>query len=67
VIVDLASVPLQSLASLHALLPELRIIGLTADSSTAAAARMAGVEPIVVHQRPPATVTHVIKRLMPRR
>jgi hypothetical protein len=67
VIVDLASVPLQSLASLHALLPELRIIGLTGDSSTAAAARLVGVESIVVHQRRPAAVTPVIKRLIPRR
>jgi hypothetical protein len=66
VIVDLASVPLRSLASLHALLPELRIIGLTGESSTAAAARTVGVESIVVHQNRAAAVTHVIKRL-PRR
>jgi hypothetical protein len=67
VIVDLASVPLRSLASLHALLPELRIIGLTSNSSTAAAARLVGVHAIVVHQSRPTVVTHVIKQLIPGR
>jgi hypothetical protein len=67
VIVDLASVPLPSLASLHALLPELRIIGLTSDSSTAAAARLVGVHAIVVQKSRPTVVTHVIKRLIPAR
>jgi hypothetical protein len=67
VIVDLASVPLPSLASLHALLPELRIIGLTRDSSTAAAARAAGIDAIVVRASAPVVTTHVIKQLIPRR
>ena len=67
VIVDLASVPLRSLASLHALLPELRIIGLAGNASAATAARRVGVRAIVVHQSKPTVVTHVIKRMIPRR
>lgn len=67
VVVDLASVPLRSLASLHALLPELRIIGLASNASAATAARLVGVRAIVVHQSKPTVVTHLIKRLIPRR
>jgi uncharacterized repeat protein (TIGR02059 family) len=65
VVVDLATVPLSTLASLHTLLPELRIIGLTTSRSTAAAARLAGVRPVLQHAGPGAV--HALQALMPRR
>jgi hypothetical protein len=67
VVVDLSTVPLSSLVSLHELLPELRIIGLAHDAGTAAVARAHGIPALVVgHMRTPA-VTHVIKGLIVQR
>jgi hypothetical protein len=65
VVVDLASVPLPSLASLHALLPELRIIGVTADRALATAAQGVGVRSIVVSRAPTPGVVKRIKSLIP--
>jgi hypothetical protein len=68
VIVDLSTVPLSSLASLHALLPELRIIGVTSDRTLAAAARKIGVQVRQIARHATATkVTREIKSLIPRR
>jgi hypothetical protein len=67
VVVDLRTVPLQSLAALHELLPELRIIGLTADRAAAAAAGTAGIHALVVRHAPGRAVTRVIAGLIARR
>jgi hypothetical protein len=61
VVVDLATVPLSSLASLHVLLPELRIVGLTHDRSVAASARALGISAVMTKRSQPAVVTRVIK------
>jgi len=67
VVVDLATVPLSSLASLHALLPEVRIIGLTTNRETANAARAVGVHAVVVKRSKRTSVTQMVKALVPRR
>jgi hypothetical protein len=67
VVVDLDTVPLSSLVSLHELLPELRIIALAHDAATASIARAHGIPALVVrHMRAPA-VTHVITSLIAQR
>jgi hypothetical protein len=64
VIVDLDTVPLASLVSLHLLLPELRIIGVAHDAGTASAARAHGIATLVVrHMRAPA-VAGAITRVL---
>jgi len=66
VVVDLDTVPLSSLVSLHMLLPELRIIAVAHDAGAAASARAHGIPALVVrHMREPA-VTHVITGLIAR-
>jgi hypothetical protein len=67
VVVDLDTVPLASLVSLHTLLPELRIVGLARDRGTAAVARAHGIPALVVRHMPAPTVTHVIKGLISQR
>jgi hypothetical protein len=66
VVVDLGTVPLPSLASLHALLPELRIIGVTDDRALAADAHRAGIQ-TVLEGRAPTGVVKRIRSLIPRR
>jgi uncharacterized repeat protein (TIGR02059 family) len=66
VVVDLATVPLASLASLHAVLPELRIVGLTHDRRLAAAARKVGVDVLVTKRADAPAVTHAIETLVRR-
>jgi hypothetical protein len=64
VVVDLGTVPLSSLVSLHTLLPELRIIGVAHDAGTAGAARAHGIPTLLVrHMRTPA-VAHVLTRAL---
>ena len=64
VVVDLATVPLQSLASLHALLPELQIVGVTSDRTLAAQARALGVGTALVAHVSEPRVSHVIEQLV---
>jgi hypothetical protein len=66
VVVDLATVPLASLASLHAVLPELRIVGLTHDRRLAAAARTIGVDVLLTKRADAPAVTHAIETLVQR-
>jgi uncharacterized repeat protein (TIGR02059 family) len=67
VVVDLATVPLSSLASLHALLPELQIIGVAGDPATARAARAIGIRTLLAGPDRTPAVTRVVKTLLPRR
>jgi uncharacterized repeat protein (TIGR02059 family) len=64
VVVDLDTVPLASLVSLHTLLPELRILGVAHDAGAAAAARAHGIRTLLVrHMRAPA-VAGAITRVL---
>jgi hypothetical protein len=65
VVVDLATVPLPSLASLQAVLPELRIVGLTNSRRLAAEARNAGIDVLMTKHPSAAKVTHAIRSLVP--
>jgi hypothetical protein len=67
VVVDLDTVPLASLVSLHSLLPELRIIGVAHDADTASAARAHGIRPLVVRHLRASAVTRVLAGLIARR
>jgi hypothetical protein len=66
VVVDLATVPLPSLASLHAVLPELRIVGLTHDRRLAAAARRIGIDVLVTTRADAPALPHAIETLVRR-
>jgi hypothetical protein len=66
VLVDLATVPIPSLASLHALLPELRIVGLTDDRRVAAAARAAGVDVVAAKHAGAKRITQTLTALIRR-
>jgi hypothetical protein len=66
VVVDLATVPLPSLASLHAVVPELRIVGLTHDRRLAAAARRIGIDVLVTTRADAPALPHAIETLVRR-
>jgi hypothetical protein len=60
VVVDLGTVPTYTLAELHALLPEVTIIGLTATPGKAAYYRSIGVSIVLPRSASPAQVTRAI-------
>jgi len=63
VVVDLGTVPTYTLAELHALLPEVKIIGLTATPHKAAYYRSIGVSVVLSRTSSPAQVTRAITSL----
>jgi hypothetical protein len=60
VLVDLATVPMQTLSGLRALLPELKIVGLTNDPSVAKYARTIGVNAVLARSASAAKVAGAI-------
>jgi hypothetical protein len=64
VVVDLDTVPASTLASLHALLPELRIVGIGDHRARAAYYRGIGVSALLPHSASPAAVSSTIKSLL---
>jgi hypothetical protein len=67
VVVNLETVPLSSLASLHALLPELQIIGVSDKPGLLAQAKAIGIRTLYVRQPNTDHVTHVIQGMIPQR
>jgi hypothetical protein len=61
VVVDLGTVPTYTLAALHALLPEVKIVGLTATPAKSAYYRSIGVSAILSRTASPAQVAHAVK------
>jgi hypothetical protein len=66
VVVDLATVPAYTIAELHALLPEVQIIGIAGGDRGTAAYRNAGVSAMLPRTAPPARVAATIRRLVGR-
>jgi hypothetical protein len=64
VVVDLGSVPTYTLAELHALLPEVQIVGLTASPAKAAYYRRIGVSALLPRTASAARVAHAVKSLV---
>jgi hypothetical protein len=64
VVVDLGTVPASTLATLHALLPELRIIGLTASPKQAAHYRGLGVNAVLSRTAPAASIARTVRSLL---
>jgi uncharacterized repeat protein (TIGR02059 family) len=60
-VVDLGTVPTYTLAELHALLPEVKIVGLSAAPARAAYYRSIGVSAILPRTASPAQVAHAVK------
>jgi hypothetical protein len=63
VVVDLGTVPIYTLVELHALLPEVKIVGLTATPARAAYYRSIGLSVVLPRTASPAQVAHAIKSL----
>jgi hypothetical protein len=64
VVVDLGTVPTYTLAELHALLPEVRIVGLTASPAKAAYYRSIGVSALLPRNVSAAKVAQVVKSVV---
>jgi hypothetical protein len=64
VVVDLDTVPTRTLVSLHALLPEVRILGFSDDRAHAARYRRIGVSALLPRSTSPAAVSSMIKSLL---
>jgi DNA-binding NarL/FixJ family response regulator len=67
VVVDLGTVPTYTLAALHALLPEVKIVGLTATpakSARSAYYRSIGVSAILPRTASPAQVARAVKSVV---
>ena len=64
VLVDLDQVPVSLIASLHAVLPELQIIGLTSDATTAIAARKAGAAIVIAKPTSVSAVGQTLRALL---
>jgi DNA-binding NarL/FixJ family response regulator len=64
VVVDLGTVPAYTLSELHALLPEVKIVGLTATPAKSAYYRSIGVSAILPRKASPARVAHAVKSLV---
>jgi len=60
VVVDLATVPMQTLIGLRELLPELKIVGLTNDPSIARFARTVGANAVLARSSSEATIAGAI-------
>jgi uncharacterized repeat protein (TIGR02059 family) len=61
VVVDLGTVPTYTLAALHALLPEVKIVGLTATPAKSAYYRSIGVSAILPRTASPTSVARAVK------
>jgi hypothetical protein len=66
VVVDLGTVPPSTLATLHALLPEVKIVGLTGSPARALSYRSVGVSAVLPRTASAATVAKTIKSLLHR-
>ncbi len=64
VVVDLGTVPTYTLAELHAVLPELKIVGLTTTPAKSAYYRSIGVSAILPRTASPAQVAHAVKSVI---
>ncbi|HXY80444.1 MAG TPA: SwmB domain-containing protein, partial [Gaiellaceae bacterium] len=64
VVVDLGTVPMQTLIGLHALLPEVKIVGLTNDPAVAAYARTIGVDAVLGRSASGAEIAGVIVKAL---
>jgi hypothetical protein len=64
VVVDLRTVPLSTLAHLHALLPEVQIVGLAAPRANPGVYRALGVGAVLPRDASAATVAKTIRRLV---
>jgi DNA-binding NarL/FixJ family response regulator len=64
VVVDLGTVPTYTLAALHALLPEVKIVGLTATPAKSAYYRSIGVSAILPRTASPARVARAVKSVV---
>jgi DNA-binding NarL/FixJ family response regulator len=64
VVVDLGTVPNYTLSELHALLPEVQIVGLTATRTKAAYYRRAGVNVLLPRTASAAEVARAVKSLV---
>jgi hypothetical protein len=64
VVVDLSTVPMQTLIGLRALLPELKIVGLTNNPSTARYAHMIGANTVLARSASGATVADAIVKAL---
>jgi hypothetical protein len=64
IVVDLGTVPTYTLAELHALLPEVKIVGLTTTPAKAAYYRSIGVSAILSRTASPAQVAHAVKSVI---
>ena len=64
VVVDLGTVPTYTLAELHALLPEVKIVGLTTTPARSAYYRSIGVSAILPRTASPAQVARAVKSLV---
>ncbi|MDX6485570.1 MAG: large repetitive protein, partial [Gaiellaceae bacterium] len=62
IVVDLATVPTYTLAELHALLPEVKIVGLAARPSRAGLYRSLGVSVVLPRTAPTSAVSRAIKQ-----
>jgi hypothetical protein len=61
VVVDLATVPTYTLAELHALLPEVRIVGLSASPARAGYSRSIGITTLLPRGATAAQVAHAVR------
>jgi hypothetical protein len=66
VVVDLGAVPASTLATLHALLPEVKIVGLTGSPARSLYYRSVGVSAVLPRTASAKTVAHTIKSLLRR-
>jgi hypothetical protein len=64
VVVDLETVPTYTLASLHALLPEVQIVGLAASPTRAAYYRSIGLADVLPRSSSPAAVARAVTRAL---
>jgi hypothetical protein len=63
-VVDLGTVPTYTLAVLHALLPEVKIVGLTGTPARSAYYRSIGVSAVLPRTASSARVAHAVKSLV---
>jgi DNA-binding NarL/FixJ family response regulator len=63
-VVDLRTVPVYTLAELHALLPEVQIVALTGSPARASAVRALGVAAVLPRTASAATVAQTIRSLV---
>ena len=64
IVVDLGTVPTYTLAELHALLPEVKIVGLTTTPAKSAYYRSIGVSAVLARTASPAQVARAIKSVL---